>query len=695
MKLAAVLRAQRALLRIELAELRRHPPRAWLVALLVAIPVTGLVAGGALARTARPTPAEERARALGAADLRIEARSLAELDVALPAAARVVPLRVDIEQLVVSGRRIAARSLALAAKELAPGGLAHGLVRIVEGDAPTAADEVALSPALADALAQPPGSTLTLSDRPLCVTGLVVDPEDLDAPLVLRALAAESEATAWLVGTSPEAAARNAVAARQRGARAVTRPEIGGSDGFEDAALLAVGGFAFAEAALVIAAAFAVSLRRRQREIGLVGANGARAGSIVTSVVASAAVLAVLGILVGLVLGFAAAGAVHPFLDGWNRRLNGALELSYLHVGAAVALGLGAALSAALPARYAARLPIRIALGGRRPVATPARRWRTAGLTLFACGAALVLLGRGGDGPAAGAGVLAGSVVALLGLGALSPWLLEGLARCAAPLPLPWRLAVRDAGRLRARNGPVVTAVLAGMALSVLLAAVLESVEHALDARPRVLGDDQLLVEGPGAEDVARALSGAGVECAPVSELPGGEPGHPGARVRWLVRLAAPVTPGDVQHAQRLAAGFAGTHVSADPRRSPPERTVLSVALALALSAGLVVVFVATALSTAESSADARVLHAVGAAPRLLARIAAARAGYLALLGGALAVPAGLLPALGLLRLAHVPLAFCVPWTAVAVTVVGFPVLAHAATWLAATRTCAASGPLP
>ncbi|MEM6676213.1 MAG: alpha/beta fold hydrolase, partial [Planctomycetota bacterium] len=96
--------------------------------------------------------------------------------------------------------------------------------------------------------------------------------------------------------------------------------------------------------------------------------------------------------------------------------------------------------------------------------------------------------------------------------------------------------------------------------------------------------------------------------------------------------------------------------------------------------AGLAVLLVATALSAADAADDLRVLEAVGAPPRVLRRRAAAHTAYLALLGCALAVPAGLIPAFGVVALADVDVAFVVPWREVALAVVTLPLLSHAAT---------------
>lgn len=394
-----------------------------------------------------------------------------------------------------------------------------------------------------------------------------------------------------------------------------------------------------------------------------------------------------------------------------------------------------------------------------------------------------------GDAVIAGAAIVGGSILGVLGFGAMSPWVLDRLARWAAPLPLAWRLAVRDAGRFRARNGPVVTAVLAAMSMAVTVAAIVASVESALDAFPATLRDDHLLVEGPAAEDVARRLAGelrvvAGAPLAAVysNGMPlvarrhegtsrerrpawiaagdsalllalGAESGAealragrllelramggaPGARVTigpegpafdWpeaervtvsqsieapafvlpadrldarglesgppprkglvprLLRLEAPVTDRVLARAHAVAAEFPGTSVDAERLHRAPGRTVFRVLLLICLVTGLVVVLVATALSAAEAAGDERVLQTVGASPALMRGHVASRAAYLAFLGCALAIPAGLVPAAGMLATANISLTFVLPLRDVLITMFALPLIAYAVTW-ASTR---------
>lgn len=797
------LRALRALARIELRQLSRHPGRSVLVILLITIPVAALVGGSTLYRITHPTAEESRAEVMGSADLRIETDHTHDADrilALLPGTARVEHLLVGDAEVRVPGRRLLGRSFVIEPGGISADGLARGHLRTTTGRTPDRSGEVALSPLMLEGLDRTIGERVTLDSAEATIVGVVQSPENIGLPVVLRAgsLSAEVEQAhheSLLVELPETDADPTLTRLRDAGIRVRARGEIGTSDGFETVAMFVLAGFGFFLAALVIAAAFAVSLRRRQREIGLLGATGASVGVVRASMLLSALVLASIGCVLGTACGLGTAAALLPFWEDWNGRWNGGFEISYEHLAGALLLGLATAVIAAvLPATSSTRLPVRAALGGRRPVTTGARTWFIAGVVLLVGGFGFMFWGSTSTGFVAGTGVLIGAVLGVLGFGACSPSFLHGLARLAAPLPLAWRLAVRDAGRFRSRNGPVVTSVLAGMSIPVLIGTMVASLDFSLDLFPPRLGDDQLLVEGPAAEEVARIVSGefAGTLSAPLAAVhargepvvarfvPQGNGGRTGPTVirggwiacggedllrilgvehgagefrqgrlislvdperaggsslelrseqdgrvlgrldavpieptrrlagpafvlsqqaalplewtpgpppgkgltPWLLRLDGPITAATHARAREIAARFAGTTVDAERLRLRPTFLFVQVAFWICLATGLMIVFVATALSAAESAADARMLHIVGAAPHLLRRHLAASAGYLAFLGCVLAVPAGLIPFFGLRALAHAPLEFSMPWSVVSLTVIALPALAYGGTWL-------------
>ena len=160
-------------------------------------------------------------------------------------------------------------------------------------------------------------------------------------------------------------------------------------------------------------------------------------------------------------------------------------------------VGLAAAvIASAVPAWGAARLPTLVALSGRRPAATPARRLLAfgIGLIVLALGCTLVapLLG-GASEVLPLLSLMVSAVTGVLGFGACSPWLLERLERVARRLPLAPRVALRDTARARTRNGPIVTAVLASIAATIALAAMLSSQQaKALSEWRPEMADDTL-----------------------------------------------------------------------------------------------------------------------------------------------------------------------------------------------------------
>ena len=106
-----------------------------------------------------------------------------------------------------------------------------------------------------------------------------------------------------------------------------------------------------------------------------------------------------------------------------------------------------------------------------------------------------------------------------------------------------------------------------------------------------------------------------------------------------------------------------------------------TVPAAVALLFALFVVAVGLALAAAETRDERDVLAALGAAPRTVRRANGCKAFLLTLLGGAVAVPVGLLPVAVSSRLAEDDtLSLVVPWRTIALLVVAVPLLAAAVT---------------
>ena len=482
-----------AVLRIARRSLIRDRWRALLIVALIALPVMGITAAALVLETALPNPMERATQRMGSADLRVTPIGpfgRTELSALLPAGSTIEPIWQSSDRAVLAGVR-----RGIDAWSLDPHGLATGILTIVDGQGPATAGEVAVSARLAARAGVGIGDTLDLEGAgPVRVVGIVEDPRNTAR---LLALSAPSLAEApdlvpeWLVALPAEASA-GAVAQdiastvdpayRDSGQPmfdVITREQAGEASATFVTFIVLLGSLAFVESALVASAAFAVGIRRRQRELGLLGAAGATPRQLAGSVLAEGLVAGVAAVVAGIVLGLLVAWGISLRLDDLTSQWTGPLELDPGVLVAAGLVGLLAALiAAAVPAWGAGRVPTLVALSGRRPPSTPARRLLLfgVGLIVFAIGCTLAapVLGRTGDALALLL-LVVGAVTGVLGFGACSPWLLERLEGIARRLPLAPRVALRDTARARTRNGPIVTAVLASVAAAIALSAVLAS----------------------------------------------------------------------------------------------------------------------------------------------------------------------------------------------------------------------------
>lgn len=801
----------RALARVARRDIARHRGRSLLVTLLVLLPVAAMVGGVAVYRTTQPTVEGGDVERMGRADLIAQSISEKDLRAYLPAASVIEPIGFGNGLLIVPGAKpeVTIRALAL-------DGLAHGMLTLLEGRLPHGATEVAITPSVATVAKAGIGGTVTLdAGPPLEIVGLVEDPTYLSQRTVLVDPAASQigiDVGTWLVGL-PEGADAEAIVAStyalatgERTAfidsRQSSRLSAFGGDSVSS--ILVLGTLALVEAALIASAAFAVSIRRRQRELGLLAATGATPRQLAGTVVAEAAILGAVAAAGGVVVGIAGAFALTPWLDELTQRRNGPILIDAVGIIGPVLIGLAAALIAAVaPAAAVGRLPVLVALSGRRPPEAPARRTLVLGLAMVAMSLAMTLVGAGiHTGELLPAFLLVGgAILGTLGFGACGPWILERLEGVAVRLPLAGRIAFRDTARARSRSSPIVTAVLASFAATVALGTITVSNADA-DYGTSSIYPDQIVIQGAGAEtagqEVAKlegAVAGVAMPKLTVNQpawfwieasgardedgdpITWGSPGayvpptydtatvatpevlamtraeaaapalaagkvvilaedamtadsveiavqedpnasEPNRRARYpaevvvlevltggvypsvllpasiaedmgleegpadvyLVRFDHEVTQEDVDRAAEIAARLPDTFAFSRLSLGPPGGLFRMVLIGLALLFALSVTGIAVALGEAEARPEQRSLLALGADPPLRRRIAAARAGVLALLAGLLAVPAGLLPVWGVLLNQQQPLV--IPWLEVAGAVVALPSLAIIGGWL-------------
>lgn len=810
----------RALTRVAWRDITRHRARSVLVTLLVLLPVAAMVASISIYRTTTPTQASEDVSRMGIADLIAQGVSREQLDSYLPAGSTVEALGAADGQIVLPGAK---PGVQLRAMNL--DGLANGMLNLTQGRLPKGAGEIAITAKVATTARVTIGGQLTIDGSPpATVVGLIENPGFLGDRVVLLdpavAHLGSDEFATWLIGL-PVGADPVAIVA------ATTDPDTGaqdvliesrdssrlngyGSDG--SSTFIVLGTLALVEAALVASAAFAVSIRRRQRELGLLAATGATPRQLAGTVVAEAAILGAVAAVGGLVVGILGALALTPWLDELTQRRNQPLVVDLSGLIVPVAIGLVASLVAAIvPARTAARVPVLVSLSGRRPGQAPAHRSLGIGLLAVALSIAMTIIGANlrleGSDTVSVILMVSGAVLGTLGFGACGPWLLERLEGLAVRLPLSGRIAFRDTSRARSRNSPIVTAVLASLAATVALGTWVVSREEASAQEWQPwLYPNQLRLHGASNEAAGRevATEAGAVVGAPirhlVAPLPGyfwveavdarnakgelinlggpgpgtplitvpqfadvviatpdvlaivGAPGaaqaiaagkvvvlvdqamtfdkiemvmqddpnaaEPSRRLPYaavvihvpivtgqipsvlipasiaadlevtpepggqdfVVQFDRPVTDADVARAAEVAAKYIDTFADAAIGPPRPDEAFRLLLIGLALLFALSVTGIAIALGEAESRPEQRSLLAIGADPRLRRRIAAARAGVLALLAGILAVPAGLLPVWGLLASRDAPLVIPIP--EIAGAVIALPLLAIAGAWL-------------
>jgi putative ABC transport system permease protein len=469
------LSAQRATTRIARRNIARHRGRSALIALLVLLPVAAMVAAISILRTTTPTKDMLDASRMGRADLLAQVGTEEELHGYLPAGSIVEPMVQAQGRIVLEGAR---PTVALRAMRV--DGLAQGILTLVEGRVPHGSGEAAITRPVAKLAGVSIGSSLTLDGRPqLTVVGFVENPMFLEERAVVvepGSIEMEAESQEWLIDV-PDGADPDAIVAatylpgtdvQQIG---LMSRNIGLFPPGEDtygSTVLVFGALALLEAALIASAAFSVSIRRRQRELGLLAAVGASTRQIAATVVAEAAVLGAVACAGGVVVGVAIAVALEPWLDDLTGHRNRPLVIDAAGLAGPVAIGFLAALIAAIaPARTVARIPVLRALSGRRPPEASARATLLLGLLFIAVASAMTIGGatmREDTGSAHVLLMMGGAVLGTLGFGACSPWLLERLEVLAARLPLAGRLAFRDTARARSRSSPIVTAILSSLA---------------------------------------------------------------------------------------------------------------------------------------------------------------------------------------------------------------------------------------
>ena len=255
------------------------------------------------------------------------------------------------------------------------------------------------------------------------------------------------------------------------------------------------GGFAAFEVILLAGAAFTVTARQQQRTLATIASVGATRSTLFRVLSASGVVLGALGGIIGIGLGIAGGAAFMALTNNGSSTQYYGFHLPWLIMLAIVAFAvLIGWVSALMPARNASRFDIVSALRGARRPPVPRIRRPVAGLILLGLGVGVTLgggillavLAEAGQGIPGGhplmwvpiAMLIAGPVLAQIGLILCAPLLLRIVARLMRRTGIGARLASQDAARNQGRSVPALAAIMTTIFVAVFAMAMVSSGEQ-------------------------------------------------------------------------------------------------------------------------------------------------------------------------------------------------------------------------
>jgi putative ABC transport system permease protein len=464
----------------------------------------GLVAGASagLDVSVRGVPVDPA----GDADLRAPVPlALVPAVAAVPGAARVSP---DLQGTAI----IAGRDGAAVRNSGAPGlGFAFAeddpAFTLVDGRGPTSPDEVAVESATLEKSGLAVGDTTTAvvgaQTRQVTITGEVrfgtlfgATAVLVDRATAVAAFAPDGTVPSITVTATPgvdQAELRDAVAAvLPDTAQAVTGAQVHEESesaiqqglGFFTTFLLVFAGVALFVGGFIIVNTFTMLMGQRSRELALLRALGASRRQVLGAVLGEAAIVGVVGSILGIGLGLLLARAAEV----------GIQRLLGVDIGTALPLTLGTAVvslavgtlvtvaSALMPARRAARtLPVAAMRADAPPRPRGLRRRGLLGAGLVGSGGAVLAVSVSRtDVPWAAAG--AGALLAVLGMLVGAPWATRPVVRLIAwplvgSIGAVARLARENALRVPRRTAATATALMIGLSLVAGIAVLASSVK--------------------------------------------------------------------------------------------------------------------------------------------------------------------------------------------------------------------------
>ncbi|MEU5962662.1 ABC transporter permease [Micromonospora parva] len=270
---------------------------------------------------------------------------------------------------------------------------------------------------------------------------------------------------------------------------------------------------------------FSIIVAQRTRELALMRAIGASGRQIIGSVVLEAIAVGLIASVLGLAAGIGV-GALLAFLFG---KFAGGLTLAGIGVPAAAVIGAFAVglvitvVAALLPALRASRIP---PIAAMQDVATPDRpltKVTVAGSLVTGVGAVLLFLGLSGNaGSQTLSTILGGVLFAFIGVALLTPLISRPVVSLLGAIfswSVPGKLGRLNSGRNPRRTAITAAALMVGIALVTGVTVILDSAKGSISALAQDTIKAELVIAGvqggprppsfdPGVLDQAKALPG-------------------------------------------------------------------------------------------------------------------------------------------------------------------------------------------
>jgi putative ABC transport system permease protein len=466
--------AVRPLARLAWRDVRRRPVRTALIALLIAVPTTVILTINLVLSTTALTPAQNATLVMGRAQ-QLVTTSTADAP-AFPTGAVVIERRAAVAQ----DKQGEFHTIEVrAGNVLDP--LLVGKYELRNGRAAIGPAEVMVSTEFTRTWHIGVGDQLALGPQAqnFSVVGIVRDSGEVRAAAVYLEANSTIGFENWTDAFLPERSSQSFEGAYNGGQFATDAPYS--SIGVTDRALIQIAMFVVLMLlGLLISAAFASGAKRQLREVGLASSNGANPVHIRRAFALQGTITAALGLAIG-------AGLVVASLLIWRDEFDRAMgRIRPLDVNVTdMLISIGAILfagtfSAWIPARAVSRTPVLAALAGRRPLPPPRRRTPVAGLSILALGCVLISTGasssrNSGSPEGSMFTILLGVAALIVGIAISSSWIVAAGGNGCARLGGVVRIVGRNMARHRTRTGPLVAAMAATGAATILAVTALNS----------------------------------------------------------------------------------------------------------------------------------------------------------------------------------------------------------------------------